>query len=464
MIIYNTLTRKKEEFIPINNKKVQMFVCGPTVYDYIHAGNARTFVIFDVVAKYLRSEGCEVFYLQNITDIDDKIIDRAKEKGVVPAKLAKEFSDIFIEDIKNLGITGVTEYASATKFIPEIINQVKRLINKSFAYKIDDGWYFDLAKFPEYGKLSGRTAEMAEDAVSRIDESAGKRNRGDFCLWKFSPPAGGEGEPSWPTDIGDGRPGWHIEDTAITEKYFGPQYDLHGAGQDLMFPHHEAEIAQQEAASGKKPFVKYWMHAGFLVNKEAKMSKSAGNFATARELLERYPVHVLRLYFLSSHYRSSLDYSETLINQAVTAITRIADFVFRLKYTEGTHSKEADQTIQEAQDNFHSSMDDDFNTPQAIAAIFTLIRKLNPLMNKGEFSKDQADKTMDFLITVRQILGIVPEAEEYTLPTEIEMLMEQRNKYREQNDWEKADAVRYKIESKGYKIDDTPYGPIVSKK
>ncbi|MBX4190419.1 cysteine--tRNA ligase [Candidatus Parcubacteria bacterium] len=317
--IHNTLTNKKEEFTPIEQNKVQMFVCGPTVYDYIHIGNARTFVFFDVAAKYLKNKGYEVDYIQNITDIDNKIIERAQKEGVDPLEYAKKYSDIFKQDMTALGVTS-PQYKNATDHIPEVIKQVQTLLDKNSAYVIEnDGIYFDLSTFPDYGKLSGRTANMADDAVSRIDDSDKKRNRGDFALWKFSQ----EGDPSWPAPFGAGRPGWHIEDTAITEKYFGPQYDIHGGGQDLIFPHHEAEIAQQESASGKKPFVKYWLHAGFLVNKDQKMSKSVGNFERAHELLQKYPKEVLRFYFLSAHYRSPLDFNEEIMEASKQGIDKI---------------------------------------------------------------------------------------------------------------------------------------------
>lgn len=322
MQLYNTLTKTKEKLIPRDSKKIQMFVCGPTVYDYVHIGNARTFVFFDVVAKYLRSQKYEVDYIQNITDIDDKIIARAKEAGREPLEYAKEYYEIFKEDMGGLGIDS-PRYIPATEHIEQVIKQVKTLIDKKHAYLIDgDGWYFDLSTFKNYGKLSGRTALMADDAVTRIDENSKKKNKGDFCLWKLSK----EGEPSWESELGKGRPGWHIEDTSITEHFFGPQYDIHGGGQDLIFPHHEAEITQQESASGKKPFVKYWMHAAFLVNKNQKMSKSLGNFETARELLKKYPKEVLRFYLLSSHYRSPLDYSDTMFNQSQAAVMRISEF------------------------------------------------------------------------------------------------------------------------------------------
>src|SRR3989344_6827251 len=253
--IYNTLTKQKEEFNKQPGDKVRMFVCGPTVYDYPHIGHARTYVIFDVIAKYLRYKGIELNYLQNITDIDDKIIARAKERGIEPKELADKFEKLYYEDMKAIGIDSVSQYACATEHIPEIVDQVKRLIDKGHVYKIDPstslgasgGFYFDLSTFPDYGKLSGRTAAQAEDSVSRIDESVSKRNKGDFVLWKLS----GKDEPGWDTELGYGRPGWHIEDTAISEKYLGQQYEIHGGAQDLMFPHHESEIAQQESASGK---------------------------------------------------------------------------------------------------------------------------------------------------------------------------------------------------------------------
>ena len=389
MEIYNTLTRKKGAFEPRKDlptgqagKKINMFVCGPTVYDYIHIGNARTFVVFDVVAKYLRYRGYDVNYIQNITDIDNKIIERAQKEGVDSLEYAKKYSDIFKEDMQALGVTS-PEYKNATDHIPEVIKQVQTLLDKGNAYIIEnDGIYFDLSTFPDYGKLSGRTASMADDAVSRIDDSTKKRNRGDFALWKFSQ----EGDPSWPAPFGDGRPGWHIEDTAITEKYFGPQYDIHGGGQDLIFPHHEAEIAQQESASGLKPFVRYWMHAGFLVNKSEKMSKSTGNFQTARELLKKYSKEVLRFYLLSNHYHSPLDYSETTMGQFQAAVQRIIEFMEKLLLISGRWSGVeggVDSFLngpKGQRELFIETMDDDFNTPvllqrySALCALLTLTR------------------------------------------------------------------------------------------
>src|SRR3989344_9392375 len=305
MLVFNSLAKQKEEFAPRNGKKVNMFVCGPTVYDSSHIGHARTYISFDVIARYLWHLGYKVKYLQNITDIDDKIIDRAKKENKHPLKLAGEFEKIYYQDMKSLGINSVSKYAPATKYIKQIVSQVKRLKEKGFAYEIPgDGIYFDLSKLTDYGKLSGRTTEGAEDAVSRIDESINKRNKGDFALWKFSKP----GEPKWKTELGEGRPGWHIEDTAITEKHFGPQYDIHGGARDLIFPHHEAEIAQMEGISGKKPMVRTWMHTGLLTINGEKMSKSLGNFITIRDFLEKQPARVLRFLMIKAHYRSPIDY------------------------------------------------------------------------------------------------------------------------------------------------------------
>ncbi len=331
--VYNTLSRKKEILKPRaprqtrGKQKIKLFVCGPTVYDAAHIGHARTYIAFDVIVKYLRQNGYNVFYLQNITDIDDKIINRAKEKNIAPEKLARRFEKEYLDDIKSLKINGVTKYARATDHIKEIIGQVTRLIKKGCAYKIEDGIYYDISKFKGYGKLSKRTILQAEDGVSRIDESKDKKNKGDFCLWKLSKP----GEPSWPSPWGKGRPGWHIEDTAITEKYFGPQYDIHGGGRDLIFPHHEAEIAQMEAISGKSPLVKYWLHSGFLTVNGQKMAKSLGNFITIRDFLKENSARFLRFLVVKAHYRSPIDYNEKLILQTKRGLEKIDEFIEKIR-------------------------------------------------------------------------------------------------------------------------------------
>lgn len=441
--LYNSLTRRIDSFKPRENKKVKMFVCGPTVYDYIHIGNARTFTIFDVIAKWLRHIGYDVQYIQNITDIDDQIIRRSAEKGKNPLEYALEYDRIFREDMKALGNDAVSEYARATDHIPQVIAQVKVLIAKGHAYKIDgDGWYFDLSTFPDYGKLSGRTAAAADDSVSRIDDSSKKRNIGDFCIWKFSK----DHEPSWPDDeLGAGRPGWHIEDTAITEHFFGPQYDLHGGGMDLKFPHHEAEIAQQESASGKKPFVKYWMHAGFLETSKAKMSKSLGNFLTLHEALEQYEPAVLRFYLLSNHYRAPLDFSDDSLKSAQAAVQRIGELA-RKKGDTKLPFQSAVQAITEA-------MDDDFNTPKAFAAIFSFIKEANA---------QQAVPENGFFDMVSDIFGIVP-APESDIPMDIQTLVDKRQTTRDTKDWKTSDALRDELAELGYSVDDTTYGPLIKK-
>lgn len=442
--LYNSLTRKVEDFVPRQDNKVQMFVCGPTVYDRIHIGNARTFTVFDVVAKWLRHRGLEVNYIQNITDIDDRIIARASERGENPLEYARGFDDAFRADMQALGNDAVSQYARASDHVSQVIAQVKTLCNKGNVYLIEnDGWYFDLTTFPDYGKLSGRTGLQANDAVSRIDDSAKKRNTGDFCVWKLSKP----GEPSWEdAELGAGRPGWHIEDTAITEHYFGPQYDLHGGGIDLKFPHHEAEIAQQEAASGKVPFVKYWMHVGFLESKSEKMSKSLGNFLTVHELLSKYEPAVMRFYLLSNHYRAPLDFSDSALDTAQAAVNRITELML----------KRSDVVIDEAPTiaAMSEAMDDDFNTPKAFAAVFDLVRESNA---KG------AIPPKSFFTFISDTFGIISEASA-VVPEEVQKLVDQRQLAREQKDWMTSDNLRDQLSELGYSVDDTPYGPLVKKK
>ena len=461
MEIYNTLTRKKEPFEPRKDKKVQMFVCGPTVYDYVHIGNARTFVFFDVVAKYLKHRGYDVEYIQNITDIDNKIIEQAQKEGADPLEYAKKYSEIFKEDMKALGVTS-PEYKNATDHIPEVIKQVQTLLDKDNAYVIEgDGIYFDLSTFPDYGKLSGRTAGMADDAVSRIDDSDKKRNRGDFSIWKFSQ----EGDPSWPAPFGDGRPGWHIEDTAITEKYFGPQYDIHGGGQDLIFPHHEAEIAQQESASRLKPFVKYWMHVGFLVNKDQKMSKSTGNFETVNELLKKYPKEVLRFYLLSAHHQSPLEFNEEIMEASKQGIKKVKTWLgyIDLIITKNFKiEKEGQFRLDILGEHFEKAMADDFNTPSAISMFFSLINESNKDIQNQLLDASKAKDMKDWVIEKNKIFGIVPEIIE--IPKNITNLTDQRESARKDGKWDESDKIRAQIEKMGFGVEDTIYGPLIVKK
>jgi len=447
--LYNTLTRHKG-FLP-EQKKIRLFVCGPTVYDYLHIGNARTYIFFDFFTKYLRGQGYDVFYLQNITDIDDKIIRRAAEENVTPAKLAETFLKAYLADMKALGVDAVTEYASATDFITQIAAQVERLIDGGYAYLIDgDGWYFDISKFADYGKLSGRTALQAEDSVTRIDDSVAKRNKGDFCLWKFSKP----GEPSWSSQMGEGRPGWHIEDTAISEYYFGPQYDIHGGGVDLKFPHHEAEIAQQEAASGRKPFVREWIHVGALLAEGKKMSKSLGNFITIRDFLVDHAPETLRWITLTHHYRSPIDYSPSLAAQAKAAINTLGAFAAKLDRTDGSETVDAHMVVENNSLKFHEALADDVNTPAAIASLFELMARFQQKI--WHLKASEAKIIKNYLTESLGLLGF--SLKRPKIPAEVEKMAKEREKLRVNKQFVQADALRAQISGVGYEIEDTPRG------
>ncbi len=448
--VYNTLTRKKEIFKPRKNKRVNLFVCGPTVYDYTHIGHAKTYIQFDVIVKYLRNSGYKVFYLQNITDLDNKIINRAVEEKTSPKNLALNFEKHYHEDEKKLGINSITKYARATDYIPQIIKQVKTLIEKKYAYKISDGYYYDVKKFKDYGKLSRRTVAEAEDGVSRIDESIEKKNKGDFCLWKLAPHrtcSGAGFEPAWNSELGAGRPGWHIEDTAITETNFGPQYDIHGGARDLIFPHHEAEIAQMEAISNKKPMVKYWLHTGFLRAEGQKMSKSLKNFITVRDALKEYDAKTLRFFYISSHYRSPIDFNKKSLEQAKNALKRLNDFAAKIK----TEKNDNLMLLKKTEKKFIEAMDNDFDTVRALATIFDFIRECYKKNIGGK-------RTFEFLKEINKIFGIL-DLEKEKIPQEIKNLVKEREIARKQKNWQKSDEIRAKIKSLGFWVEDTNKGP-----
>jgi cysteinyl-tRNA synthetase len=448
MKIYNTLTKKKET-LEIK-ERINLFVCGPTVYDYPHLGHARTYVSFDAFVKFLRKTN-DVFYLQNITDIDDKIIQRAEETETSPMLLAKRFEEEYLKDMELLSVNSVTEYARATDYIKEIISQTERLLEKDFAYILEDGIYYDISKFKDYGKLSGRTTAQAEDGTTRIDENVKKKNKGDFCIWKFSK----NNEPEWDSPWGKGRPGWHIEDTAISEKFFGVQYDVHGGGRDLMFPHHEAEITIMEAVSGKVPFVRYWMHTGFLTVKGVKMSKSLNNFTTIRDFTKKHSPRILRFLILKSHYRSPFDYDEEKITQAKQELKKIDQFIANLK--ENNTKEEITKNYRE---KITEALNDDFNTPVAIATIFSFITEANLKINK--LNKKEVET---FLKEIDSIFNFIYATKEETLlsyeeniPEEIKTLVDEREEAREKKDFKKADEIRKEIEKRGYLVEDTKDG------
>jgi len=456
--IYNTLTRKKEILKPKKRKKINFFACGVTVYNYIHIGHAKNYIQLDVIVKYLRHRGYNVFYLQNVTDIDDKIIQRAKEKKMDPLKLARDFENFYHEDEKKLGIDSVNAYARATDYIEQIVDQVKKLIKKGYVYKLSDGYYFNIKKFKDYGKLAGRTQLSQGDAVSRIDLNLEKINPGDFCVWKFSK----KGEPVWQTEIGDGRPGWHIEDTAITEFYFGPQYDIHAGGRDLIFPHHESEIAIMESISGKKPLAKYWLHIGHLTVQGQKMSKSLKNFILVREILKKYDPKVIRFFFLNSHYRSPLDFREESLKNVQSALERLNEFG---KYTLAQRLKDNKfiwarkdhlKLLNQLKKKFYQAMDDDFNTVKAIAVIFEFIKKSYQTKTGGK-------KTYHFLKEINKIFGIL-DLKDFEIPEKVKKIVKEREGARKIKDFKKADQLRKKIQKMGFEIKDTSEGPEITKK
>lgn len=461
MLIYNTLSGKKEEFQKPAGRPVKIFVCGPTVYDFPHIGNGRTFVAFDAFVKYLRSKNWEVYYLQNITDVDDKIIKRAREEGVPWKDVARKFERIYHENEKKLGIDSVTRYERATDHIKEIVTQTAALLDKGIAYVVaDDGIYFDVSKFPDYGKLSKRTYLDAEDSVSRIDDSVNKRHRGDFVLWKFSKP----GEPVWKTALGAGRPGWHIEDTAISGKYLGEQYDIHGGAVDLKFPHHEAEIAQAEAASGKKPFVKIWMHAGHLLIDEKKMSKSLGNFVTLEDLLNVHSGNAFRFMILSHHYRSPMNYTDETMRSAEAGLQSIGTFIAQLDFIADrtknkARSPDVKDTAARLKERTESALEDDFNTPEMIGTIFGLTNSLKDSV--WDLGADDAKTLKNAILAPFASVGL--EFAGVKIPLKIKRMARKRELFRRNKQFVQSDDLRNKIKDVGYSIDDTPLGPFVYK-
>jgi cysteinyl-tRNA synthetase len=449
MMIYNTMTGNKEAFEPIHRNRVNMFVCGPTVYDEAHIGHARTYIAFDVVARYLAYRGFGVFYLQNVTDVDDKIIKRGAELGITTAELARRFEGRYLEDMYTLGVKSVNLYARATDHIPEIIDQIKRLIEKGYAYETETGVYFDVSKFPEFGELSHQTPDSL--TKHRIEPDPTKRNPADFSLWKKR-----EEGLAWDSPWGRGRPGWHIEDTAITETYFGPRYDIHGGARDLIFPHHEAEIAQAEASSGKKPMVKYWMHTGFLNINGEKMSKSLGNFTTIRDLRTRFSPKAFRLFVLSTHYRSPIDFTEGSLDQSARSLERISNLVQsisdRMKNAV-LESAEVDEemvrALETARGKFLEAMDDDFNTPLAFSVLFDLVRDLNRYIGDEKTSKNVLSQALNLFAELGGILGLEFKAQasgKVGLTDDlVELIMEIRQKLRERKDWTLSDEIRDRL-------------------
>jgi cysteinyl-tRNA synthetase len=453
LTLYNTITRRKEPFKPISPGRVRMFVCGPTVYDYSHAGHAKTYTQFDLLARYLRHHhGYQLHYAQNLTDVDDKIIRRAAETGVTPAQLAERFTAAYLRDMAALHNTSVDTYARAHDHIDQIVTQIQQLIAGGHAYRLDDGWYYDLSTFPRYGALSGRTEAQPEDALARIDEHAGKRQPGDFALWKARKP----GEPFWDTPLGPGRPGWHIEDTAITDTLFGAQYDLHGGAVDLIFPHHEAEIAQMEAASGRTPMVGHWVHTGFLRVGGDKMAKSAGNSTTLRGLLERHDYRTLRYAFLSQHYRTEMELTDAVLTDACGARRRVENFA-RLVDLDRAESEADAQLAAQTREKVFARLDDDLDTPGALGALFVYIREQNSTGRPPGRSAVQLLRDIDALFDSFD-LDSHHEQADTNAATLIQAALTRRRALREAGQYTQADAIRADLAAQGIMIDDTADG------
>ncbi|CCJ33135.1 Cysteinyl-tRNA synthetase [Caloramator australicus RC3] len=457
--IYNTMTRQKEVFNPITPGEVKMYACGPTVYNYFHIGNARTFIVFDTIRRYLEYRGYKVKFIQNFTDIDDKLIRRANEEGTTVKEVAEKYIKEYYKDADGLKIKRATVNPRATEFIGEIIAFVKDLVDKGYAYVVDGDVYFDTTKFKEYGKLSHQSIEDLE-AGARIEIDERKRNPMDFALWK----AKKEGEPAWESPWGEGRPGWHIECSTMACSLLGETIDIHGGGADLIFPHHENEIAQSEARNGK-PFANYWMHVAYLNVNNQKMSKSLNNFFTAREILEKYDAEVVRLFMLSGHYRNPINFSIELLDQAKAALERLYNAIANLEHVIET-SEDRELTAEELEffnrlDSFRERyievMDDDFNTADGISVIFDLVREVNTNIKEGS-PKKLAQKALDLIRELGSPLGILEKSTKGSLDEEIERLIEERQKARKEKNYALADKIRDQLKEMGIILEDTPQG------
>lgn len=465
-----------QKFINIPNKhiknKIRLFVCGPTVYDYPHIGHARTYLSFDIITRWLRYKKFKVFYLQNITDIDDKIIHKAKEQNVTPKELAIKYTNEYHSAEKLINISSVTKYASASDYIKEMIEQIEKLIENGYAYEIDDGIYFDVNKFADYGKLSRQNVQQMMSGI-RVEVNKNKKNSIDFVLWKKNKEgitnkefdkefAVIDGNPMWKSPWGPGRPGWHIEDTAITGKEFGPQYEIHGGASELKFPHHESEIAQSEAAYEIKPMVKIWMHTGVLLVNGKKMSKSLKNFVTIKDFEDKFGEDVLRFMIAKNTYRTPIDYTEKIAHESKSALSSIIIFLKKIKFaskkSEGGNIK---IDINKYSNLFKKAMDNDFNTPEAISQIFSAIKVTDPKMYYVK--KSDLEKVYKFISESLFILGFKNNHPEYSIPDNIKKLASERTSARNNLQFDQSDNLRKKIEQLGYVIEDTPIGQFIYK-
>ena len=457
---YNDLTMRKEDFVPIEPGKVRMYACGPTVYNFIHVGNARPLIMFDVLRRYLEYRGYEVTFVQNFTDVDDKIINRSREEGIPAAEVAEKYIREYWTDAHGLGVKDATVHPRATENISQIIDLVQTLIDKGYAYEAHGDVYYRTLKFKNYGKLSHQNLDDLQ-AGARIDVSDIKENPMDFALWKAAKP----GEPAWPSPWGMGRPGWHIECSAMCNRYLGKTLDIHAGGQDLIFPHHENEIAQSEAANGCE-FVHYWLHNGFINIDNKKMSKSLGNFFTVREAAKTYGYDAIRMFMLMSHYRSPLNYSTEILEQTKSALERLRTAKDNLDFftANGKEGKitDAEQAFVDGlgkyRDRFVEVMDDDFNTADAISVIFEMVRDINAAVSPAaDPTKALAEDCRAIFLELCGVLGI-PFGTSGDLNTEIEKMIAARQAARKAKNWAEADRIRDELKAEGIILEDTPQG------
>ena len=470
MKLYNTLTRYKEEFKTIEPNKVKMYACGPTVYNYFHLGNARPFVTFDTLRRYLEYRGYAVTFVQNFTDIDDKMINRANEEGITVDQLADRFIKEYYVDADGLNIERQSAQPRATHSIKAIIGLIKAMEDKGFTYVIEgDGVYYDVSKKEDYGKLSHyKLDELVAGGGERKASYEGKKNPGDFALWKFKK----DGEPAWGSPWGEGRPGWHIECSAMIKQYLGDTIDIHGGGQDLIFPHHENEIAQSEAANGC-PLANFWVHNAFVNIDGEKMSKSLGNFFTIRDIVKKYPYNVIRFFILLGHYRSPINFSDELLAAAQTSLGRISNCVSQIKFAlengAQAHSDDSETSaklrdaVKAAEESFISHMDDDLNSADAITDIFNLVTEANKAIAADDASASALKLAGDKIVELTGVLGVTLDEEKEEIPAEVLELAAKRTEAKKAKDFAEADKIRDQITALGYSIKDTPKGPQLEK-
>ena len=463
MKLYNTLTRKKEEFIPITPGEVKMYVCGPTVYNFFHIGNGRTFIVFDTIRRYLEYRGYKVKFVQNFTDIDDKMINKANEENTTVKEIGDKYISEYYTDADALNIERATVNPRATEFIDDIIDFVSKLIEKGYAYEVDGDVYFNTKKFEEYGKLSGQSLEDLQMGASNRTSSAAderKKDPMDFAIWKAQKP----GEPAWDCPWGKGRPGWHIECSCMAKKLLGETIDIHAGGMDLAFPHHENEVAQSEALTGKT-FANYWLHSAYVNVNNQKMSKSLNNFFTARDILKEYDADVIRFFMMSAHYRIQINFSKELLDSAKASMDRLYNAVSNLENLIGEVSKEEMNeeeksyldSLDKYREKYIQKMDDDFNTADALTVLFELSKDINTNITVNS-SKELATKALELMRELGGPLGILQKSTKGDLESEIEELIEQRQNARKNRDFALADKIRDDLKARGIVLEDTPQG------